>query len=83
VSSLNANPLVLLAELTPSKKETKLCASVMVETINKTEVGANKVAITDRHVIYIFRAFLIFIKKVRGDTAQKLVVLKSLGRGLI
>ena len=55
----------------------------MVETINKTEVGANKVAITDRHVIYIFRAFLIFIKKVRGDTAQKLVVLKSLGRGLI
>ena len=83
MSSLNANPLVLLAELTPSKKETKLCASVMVETINKTEVGANKVAITDRHVIYIFRAFLIFIKKVRGDTAQKLVVLKSLGRGLI
>ena len=70
MSSLNANPLVLLAEPTPSKKETrKLCASVMVETINKTEVGVNKVVITDRHAIYIFRAFLIFIKKVRGDTA--------------
>jgi len=66
VTSLNANPLVLLAEPTPSKKEMrKLCTSVMVETMTKMEVGANKVAITDRHVIYIFRAFLIFIKKVK------------------
>ena len=68
MSSLNANPLVLLlAEpTTPSKKETrKLCASVMVETVYKMEVGANKVARTDRDVIYIFRSFLIFndIKK--------------------